>query len=79
MYIDGRPCMEVVQQLAAARASIDTLILGLLRDRAEKRLKPIADGSQEGVQRLLVANSRYRKTTCAMAPPPFIVRIDRKI
>ena len=44
MYIDGRPCMEVVEQLAAARASTDTMILGLLRARTEKRLTPIADG-----------------------------------
>ena len=78
MYSDGRPCMEVVEQLTSARATIDRLILRLLSDHVEKRLEPIKDGSQEGAQRLLVAISRHRKSNSSVPPAQFLVRIDRR-
>ena len=61
MYDDGRPCPEILDQVAAARGALDELGLLMLDDHVRGCLEPIVYDSDDkaGAARLLLAVRRF--------------------
>ena len=61
MYEAGRPCADVLEQLAAARAALESIALLVLRDHVEDCLEPIAhdDDAEARADQLLLAVKRF--------------------
>ena len=61
MYEEGRPCPEILDQLAAARAALDSLGLLILEDHVDGCLERVAhDGETEArAAQLLLAVRRF--------------------
>jgi DNA-binding FrmR family transcriptional regulator len=63
MYIEGRPCMEILEQLAGAQTTINALAVSLLESQIEEGPESTTERNREGSQRLLVAVGRQRRLT----------------
>lgn len=61
MYDDGRPCPEILDQVAAARGALDELGLLMLDDHVRGCLEPIVYDSDDKARaaRLLLAIRRF--------------------
>lgn len=61
MYDDGRPCLEILDQVAAARGALDELGLLILGDHMRGCLEPVVFDSDEEARatRLLLAVRRF--------------------
>ena len=61
MYEEGRPCVEVLDQVAAARAALESVGLVILNDHVDRCLEPVIhDSSAEaGAAQLLTAVRRF--------------------
>ena len=64
MYEDGRYCIEILDQLAAARAAIDAVGLILLQDHINSCVRDaiVTDDSDEKVAELVTAVRRYMRS-----------------
>ncbi len=61
MYEDGRPCPEILDQVAAARGALDELAFLILDDHVRGCLEPIVYDSEDKARtaRLLLAIRRF--------------------
>ena len=61
MYEEGRPCLEILDQLAAARAALDSLGLLVLEDHVGSCLEPVVHDreSDSRAASLLLAVRRF--------------------
>jgi Uncharacterized protein conserved in bacteria len=61
MYDDGRPCPEILDQVAAARGALDELGLLILDDHVRGCLEPVVYDSDDEAKaaRLLLAVRRF--------------------
>lgn len=61
MYEEGRPCVEVLDQVAAARAALESVGLLILNDHVDRCLEPVIHDSptEARAAQLLTAVRRF--------------------
>ena len=61
MYEQGRPCVEVLDQVAAARAALESVGLVILNDHVDRCLEPVIHDSpaEARAAQLLTAVRRF--------------------
>ena len=61
MYEDGRPCIEILEQVAAARAAMEAVGLLILEDHVNRCLEPVVHDSvaDEKMMQLMMAVRRF--------------------
>ncbi|HEV1998436.1 MAG TPA: metal-sensitive transcriptional regulator [Candidatus Dormibacteraeota bacterium] len=60
MYDEGHPCPEILEQLGALRAALDSLSLGVLQDHVNGCFEPVVHDTQAEARaaQLLLATRR---------------------
>lgn len=58
LYLDGEPCFDVIEQVAAAQSELGMIAANLLQDHLYTCQKEASDGRPEPAERLLTAISR---------------------
>ena len=61
MYDEGRPCIEILDQVAAARAALEAVGVVILDDHVNRCFEPVIDNNraEAGAAQLLTAVRRF--------------------